>query len=101
MLAIRERHGVNRFTIRDPLFGPRAHVRDVCDEIRRRLPGISFYCLTHPNQVDEATADTLRAAGAWCVDMGVESGDPAVLKSYGKGSTLDSVRRAFQGMHTP
>lgn len=94
MIAIRERWGVDRFTFRDPLFGPRRHLLAVCAEIEKRMPGISFYCLTHPNQVDVETADALKAAGCWCVDMGVESGDPAVLASYGKGSTVESVRRA-------
>ena len=94
MLEIRERWGITRFTIRDPLFGPRRHLIAVCKEIQSRMPGISFYCLTHPNQVDPETADALKAAGAWCVDMGVESGDPEVLASYGKGSTIESVQRA-------
>jgi radical SAM superfamily enzyme YgiQ (UPF0313 family) len=94
MLLLRERHGVDRFTFRDPLFGPRRHLLATCREISARMPGISFYCLTHPNQVDPETADALKEAGCWCVDMGVESGDPDVLASYGKGSTLESVRMA-------
>jgi radical SAM superfamily enzyme YgiQ (UPF0313 family) len=94
MLEIRQRWGVTRFTFRDPLFGPRRHLLATCREVAARMPGISFYCLTHPGQVDPETADALAGAGAWCVDMGVESGDPEVLASYGKGTTIESVRRA-------
>ena len=71
---------------------------EVCEEIIRRAPGVSWSC-TNGIRVDSATPELfelLRRAGCYRLYFGLESGNEDVLKAFGKGgrATLDRAVEA-------
>jgi anaerobic magnesium-protoporphyrin IX monomethyl ester cyclase len=68
----------------------------ICAELRRFSPRIPWTCLTKVNAVDADMLREMRSAGCWQVLYGLESGDEAVLRSLGKGTTVAQNRRAVK-----
>ena len=56
----------------------------------------NWFCLTRVDRVDPDLLCTMRAAGCFKVEFGIESGDQAVLDSLGKGTTTAQVLDAFK-----
>lgn len=71
-------------------------VLQICKEIRSRKLDIEWSCVARVSNMTQEMLHSMRQAGCWQVDYGVESGDPDVLKSIHKGITMDLVRRAVR-----
>ncbi len=60
--------------------------------------GLNFRwsCMTRVDTVDEELLRLMKDAGCVDVQMGIESGDPEVLRKIGKEITLEEIRKAFR-----
>ncbi len=108
MRQLQAQHGVTHFSFWDDAFtAQRRRLNDLCDALAREpaLTGTTWSCITPANMVRPHDLARMREAGCVAVNFGIESGDPAVLKSIKKGQrpeqTLDAVRAArAEGMTT-
>lgn len=95
-------YGVKVFKFNDPnLFGPgvkgRQHVVDMCDElIARRISGLHLMGFCRSNDIDLGVAQLMKQAGFERILIGIESANPAVLRLFRKGESLDTICRSIQ-----
>lgn len=62
--------------------------------VRRELGLTMVIDNLRADTVDEELVTLARAAGCWCLCLGVEHGDPEVFAAIHKGETLEDIRRA-------
>lgn len=83
---IRDQYGLIYFSIRDDTFtADKARVLTFCQLLRSRKLHIVWNCQSRVNALDEEMLVAMKQAGCECIQLGVESGSPAVLKTLGKG----------------
>jgi anaerobic magnesium-protoporphyrin IX monomethyl ester cyclase len=98
---LRERYGLVYFSFRDDTFtADRQRVLEICRLLEEAQLGILWNCQSRVTAVDEEMLIAMKRAGCECIQFGVESGSPAVLKALGKRitpadveSAADAVRR--------
>jgi anaerobic magnesium-protoporphyrin IX monomethyl ester cyclase len=89
--------GVELVTCLDSLFTvPRTRLRELCRRlIERRLP-LRWVCYARADDLaDEETVVSMKEAGAWQVQIGIESGDPVLLDNMDKACTVEANARAL------
>ena len=87
------RHGIRDIAFVDSLFMvSRRRVNDIVDEILRRGLRVHWTCTIRANVADREILARMKSAGCWRVRIGVEAGDPEVLKLIRKDVSLDQVR---------
>lgn len=87
--------GLREVHFDDDTFGVRQdYIRKLCSALRATVPDLRWSCELHVNLVNEPMLAALRAAGCYRVQLGIESGSDAVLKSMRKGYSYDRARRA-------
>lgn len=92
-----ERHKAREVRFWDDTFNllpPR--VVQICKEIRDRKIDIEWSCVARVSNMTNELLGSMRKAGCWQVDYGVESGNSEILKSIHKGINMDLVRRAVR-----
>jgi len=93
-------YGVEYFAIRDSFWPPsRKWLDEFCDEIERRNLKIKFHFQTRAGALDLERLLRLKKIGAQAIAIGVEAGDPAILKSIRKSITVDGARRAIKAIN--
>lgn len=81
----------------DDLFTARAsHCHAVCDEILRRDLHVKWTSFARVDTVSLPVLKKMKAAGCTAVSFGLETGNPAILKTIRKGITLDQVVAAVE-----
>jgi len=73
----------------------RSHIEALCAEIQRRKIKFPWECEIRVNGMSYDLLRTMRDAGCYYVDFGVESANPSVLKTMHKGITLEQVENVF------
>ena len=92
---IRERFGLLYFSVRDDTFtADKGRVLEICRLLRAEKVPVVWNCQSRVNAVDEEMLLAMKRAGCECIQFGVESGSPRVLKALGKRITPEEVRRA-------
>ncbi|HYU30720.1 MAG TPA: radical SAM protein [Thermoanaerobaculia bacterium] len=89
--------GVELVTCLDSLFTvPRPRLRELCRRlIAKRLP-LQWICYARADDLtDEETVALMQEAGAWQVQIGIESGDPVLLDNMDKACTVEANARAL------
>ena len=89
-----ERYGSRYLSFLDDTFTHnRKWVLALCREmIDRGLPRkVHWICLTRANMVDVELLETMKEAGCIRVEMGIESGSPAMLELLEKGVSVDEM----------
>ena len=90
---LRERFGVRHCNIYDDLFTlNRNRVMALCEKLAKARLGVHFNCAVRIGHTDDALLEALRDAGCIMVSIGMESGDPELIKTLKSGVTLDQVR---------
>ncbi len=87
--------GVRHVHFDDDTFGvtpPR--LAALCRALEQARLGLSYSCETHVSLVDGASAAALARAGFVTVQLGLESGDDAMLARVGKGFDTTQAERA-------
>ena len=92
--------GVDYFAIRDSFWPPtRKWLNRFCDEIERRKIKINFHFQTRANTLTVENLKRLRKIGAKAIAIGVEAGDPDILKSIKKSITVNMARRGIRALN--
>jgi len=60
------------------------------------VPGFCFTCNTRPDAVDAERLDWMKKAGCAAVAVGIESGNPRMLKKIQKAFTVEEVKEAVR-----
>ena len=112
MENLKRAHKVKVFKFNDPnLFGPgpngrkhfgpgpngRKHMVDICNEIiTRNLGELHLMGFCRSNDIDLDVAQLMRQAGFERVLIGIESANPAVLRLFRKGESLQTIRQSIE-----
>lgn len=102
MEELKKTHGVRVFKFNDPnLFGPglngRQHVVDICKEIiARNLGELHLMGFCRSNDIDLEVARLMSQAGFERLLIGIESANPAVLKLFRKGESLQTICQSVE-----
>jgi anaerobic magnesium-protoporphyrin IX monomethyl ester cyclase len=92
---LKERYGLVYFSFRDDTFtADRQRVLEICRLIVEERLHILWNCQSRVTAVDEEMLIAMKRAGCECIQFGVESGSPEMLKTLGKRITPDDVERA-------
>jgi anaerobic magnesium-protoporphyrin IX monomethyl ester cyclase len=87
------RFGIRHVNIYDDLFTTdRTRIAELCSKLAAEPLGVQFNCAVRIGYVDDDLLKMLKDAGCLMVSVGVESGDPELLKDLKSGVTLDEVR---------
>ncbi len=92
--------GVRHLNIYDDLFTlDRERILKLCDRLIRKPLGQTFNCAVRVGHVDDEILPLLKRAGAWMVSLGIETGDPELLRRHKPGVRLDQVRTTVDRLH--
>jgi anaerobic magnesium-protoporphyrin IX monomethyl ester cyclase len=85
------------FTDDDFAFSPN-QLQQLCEGILERGISINFDANVRPDSLIRCSdlSWLLRDAGCRCLWLGIETGSPSILKSYGKGFKIDICEQALQ-----
>ena len=96
---LKERYGLIYFSFRDDTFtANRGRVLEICRLIEEERLHILWNCQSRVNAVDEEMLAAMKRAGCECIQFGVESGSPEMLKALGKRILPADVERAAQAV---
>jgi anaerobic magnesium-protoporphyrin IX monomethyl ester cyclase len=98
--------GVRHINFYDDLFTlNRERVELLCELLAKgRRDRTSFNCIVRLGHIDDGLVRLLKRAGCFMVNVGIESGDQAILDKHKCGLTLDTIQRdvgrcAAGGLH--
>jgi radical SAM superfamily enzyme YgiQ (UPF0313 family) len=92
---LKERHGLLYFSFRDDTFtANRTRVLEICRLLEEQRLHVLWNCQSRVTAVDEELLVAMKRAGCECIQFGVESGSPAMLKVLGKRILPSDVERA-------
>jgi anaerobic magnesium-protoporphyrin IX monomethyl ester cyclase len=96
----KKEYGVDYFAIRDSFWPPtREWLNRFCDEIEKRKIKIQFHFQTRANTLTKENLLRLKKIGAKAIAIGVEAGDPDILKSIKKSITINMARRGIKALN--
>jgi len=85
----------NLFMVDYTFTSSRRYVLELCREMARFSPRFRWTSFGRVDQLDDEVVLAMKDAGCDLLQLGVESGDDAILKRYRKGFSVDQARRAF------
>lgn len=89
--------GFHQINIADDLFtANQNHCLAVCEEILRRNLKINWTAFARVDTVSERLLSKMKAAGCTAVSFGIESANPAILKTIKKGITVQQAQDAVR-----
>jgi radical SAM superfamily enzyme YgiQ (UPF0313 family) len=95
ILYTRQKYGLIYFSLRDDTFtADRKRVLEFCALLQRRNVNILWNCQSRVNAIDEELLIAMKRAGCECIQLGVESGSPQILKRLGKNITPAQIEHA-------
>lgn len=95
LLELVRRYGMREVNFRDDTFTwNRERVLAIGDAILRNGLDLTWRCFATASTVDKPLLEFMASAGCTQVCFGFESGDDAVLRKTGKGTTVDQGRQA-------
>ncbi|MSN24837.1 MAG: radical SAM protein [Geobacter sp.] len=88
---VRRHYGLIYFSIRDDTFtADRNRAVEFCTLLIEQNANILWNCQSRVNAIDEELLVMMKRAGCECIQLGVESGSPRILKQLGK--TIDPAQ---------
>lgn len=95
IIYIRQKFGLIYFSIRDDTFtADRKRVLEFCRLLTSQNLNILWNCQSRVTAIDEELVLLMKQAGCECIQLGVESGSPNILKQLGKNITTSEIKRA-------
>ncbi|PIE53334.1 hypothetical protein CSA37_02000 [Candidatus Fermentibacteria bacterium] len=76
------------------------HVYEFCRELMDRGINVRWWVSCRADSVDKPLLRAMKAAGCWCINFGVESGNQKNLDTLLKFETLDRIRTAVRMAHS-
>jgi radical SAM superfamily enzyme YgiQ (UPF0313 family) len=93
--------GVRHINFYDDLFTlNRKRVASLCDLLRKSSMKIGFNCIVRVGHIDKELIGLLKSAGCWMVNVGIESGDQAILDTHKGGLTTDKITEDVTRLHS-
>ncbi|MBK9376610.1 MAG: radical SAM protein [Holophagales bacterium] len=90
-----DEHGVDYVEFCDDIFNfPEAAARELCEAMIADGLRLSWSAFVNPGHLDARLLDLMVRAGCDAVELGTDSGSPAMLRSLGKSFTVEEVRRS-------
>lgn len=90
-----DEHGVDYVEFCDDIFNfPVAAARELCEAMIAAGLRLSWSAFVNPGHLDASLFDLMVRAGCDAVELGTDSGSPAMLRSLGKSFTVAEVREA-------
>jgi len=87
-------HGVKEIKIYDDVFTmDKSRAVEISCHINNR---VAWSCMTRVNLVDEYILKVMKRNGCYSIAYGLESGDPDILKSISKNTTLEQAEQAVR-----
>ncbi len=88
---------IRRFIFNDDVFTLNKNkVFEICDEIEKRDLGIHWACSSRTDTVSKDMLERMKRAGCDTIYYGIESGNPKVLGSILKKTTLEQAKNAVK-----
>lgn len=93
MRHLHEQFGIRHINYYDDLFTfDRDRVAAFCEaKMQARLP-VTFNCAARAEHIDKELLALMKRAGCWMMSLGIETGDPELLKLHRSHSDLDMMR---------
>jgi radical SAM superfamily enzyme YgiQ (UPF0313 family) len=92
---IRNQFGLIYFSIRDDTFtADRSRAMEFCSTLIDRRAHIIWNCQSRVTAIDKDLVVMMKRAGCECIQLGVESGSPRILRQLGKNIIPAQVERA-------
>ncbi len=100
ILFIKEKYGLIYISLRDDTFTvDRRKTVEFCRQLIERRVNIFWNCQSRAEVVDEETLEWMRKSGCECIQLGVESGSPDILKLLNKKISTEQVIMAADLIH--
>ncbi|MFC1606599.1 B12-binding domain-containing radical SAM protein [Candidatus Latescibacterota bacterium] len=97
---LQENYGVREILIEDDTFViSKQRVGELCQRLIDENIDISWSCLGRADRVKPDLLKLMKRAGCWHISYGVESGDPDILASVGKGERISHIVDAVKWSH--
>lgn len=85
IIRVRDRFGVIYFSMRDDTFtANKQRTMEFCHLLEKRKAGVLWNCQSRATAVDTELLKAMKRAGCECIQLGVESGSPRILRQLGK-----------------
>jgi radical SAM superfamily enzyme YgiQ (UPF0313 family) len=95
ILYIRRKFGLIYFSIRDDTFtADRKRVLEFCALLKIREANILWNCQSRVTAIDEELVVAMKRSGCECIQLGIESGSPHILKRLGKNIKPPQIEHA-------
>ncbi|HIJ81540.1 MAG TPA: radical SAM protein [Desulfuromonadales bacterium] len=95
ILFIREKYGLIYFSLRDDTFtADRKRILEFCSLLITHEANILWNCQSRVTAIDEELITAMKRAGCECIQLGIESGSPHLLKYLNKRITPDKATSA-------
>lgn len=95
IIHIRSQFGLIYFSLRDDTFtADRGRTLEFCSRLIDRQADILWNCQSRVTAIDKELLIMMKQAGCECIQLGVESGSPRILKQLGKNIALSQVEQA-------
>ncbi|MFC1889395.1 B12-binding domain-containing radical SAM protein [Thermodesulfobacteriota bacterium] len=92
MKHLQTRFGVRHINIYDDLFTlDRRRVEELCSLLISKPLGMQFNCAVRAGHTDDDLLQLLKDAGFLQLSLGIETGDPDLLKFHKQGMDLDDI----------
>lgn len=91
---LHKRFKVKHINIYDDLFTThRERITELCELIIQKPLKMNFNCIVRAGHIDDELLVLLKRAGFLQLSIGIESGDPEILRSTKPGVTMEAVRK--------
>jgi len=93
-----EEYKIKSILFRDQVFTfDMKRTEKICDGIIREGLDLQWRCETRVDRLEKRLMKKMKNAGCQAIHLGVESGDPDILKNYAKvGLSLERIRKTFK-----
>jgi len=93
---VKQTFGTNLFRFNDDTFTlNKDRALKICELIVKEKLDIKWYCDTRVDLLSHDLLTRMKEAGCIRINLGIESGNPAILKSIEKGITLEQAKLAL------
>lgn len=97
MRMLQDEYGIKEFEFLDDTFTlNKRRAIEISNLIRKEGMDVSFTCSSRADTINREVAEKLNKAGCHTIYIGVESGDPRILKKLKKGITLKQAADAIK-----
>lgn len=97
---LKGKYGIRHVNLYDDNFLLRKdRVVEFCERLQAAKLGITFNCIGRAAALDAPLLALMKRAGCWMINLGVESGDEAVIGAHRAKADLGGIREAVRNIH--